>query len=62
MKQGDKLYDIGAPAESFYIVKEGKIVIETVIEIETETGVGTVAVQRSGTPRKRRTWVASTAE
>jgi len=35
IKQGDKLYDIGAPAEAFYIVKEGKIAIETVIEIES---------------------------
>lgn len=34
-KTGDLIYDIGQPAEVFYIVREGKLEFETVIEAET---------------------------
>lgn len=36
-KQGDIIYDIGQPSEVFYIVKEGRLVQETIIEQETNT-------------------------
>lgn len=33
-KQGDVVYDVGHPAEVFYIVREGKLALETIIESE----------------------------
>jgi hypothetical protein len=35
LKQGDKVYDIGSPSESFYLCKEGKLLVETIIEIDS---------------------------
>ena len=35
LKQGEIIYDIGSPAESFYILKKGKCLVETIIEIES---------------------------
>lgn len=35
INKGDRLYDIGNVSDCFYFLKEGKISIETVIEIES---------------------------
>lgn len=32
--QGDRIYDIGQPSNVFYIVREGKLSMETVMEID----------------------------
>jgi len=32
---GDTIYDIGQNASTFYLVREGKLTMETIIEIES---------------------------
>ena len=34
-KKNDLVYDLGSPAEVFFIIKEGSLVLETLIRTET---------------------------
>jgi CRP-like cAMP-binding protein len=35
LRKNEVIYDVGSPAEAFYILKSGKCLVETIIEIES---------------------------